>query len=211
MRSHVHIHADDPACPTCPQVQARALMGRAEPHAGADDACPHVQRWRNMLGAVDAVRDRLGRPVDAGIRDTVVALNLLGLPTLQSCEGHVNAAGHGLAAPWIDLAVEGPVLVRAATLLKAFYADVAPPEADLRLMLEGERLGNGGGFAVLETARLALAEGRCTPTEVERLRERLALRQAEMQRFTSFLRRRLVEETTSRVADVCGTNTQSRG
>jgi len=38
-------------------------------------------RWQRKLRDVDDVSDALGRPVDAGIRDTVAILQLLGLET----------------------------------------------------------------------------------------------------------------------------------
>lgn len=50
------------------------------------------------------VRDGMGMPIDAGIFDTVVALNALGFTTVQSCEGH---ADHGVCAPWVDISFSG--------------------------------------------------------------------------------------------------------
>jgi hypothetical protein len=44
--------------------------------------------------------DALGKGIDPGIFDTVVALNALDIPTVASCEGHLERA---LAAPWIDV------------------------------------------------------------------------------------------------------------
>lgn len=54
--------------------------------------------WRDVAGAPAAIADALGRPIDPGIRETVIALNALGMSTVASCEGHLD---HGLAAPWI--------------------------------------------------------------------------------------------------------------
>lgn len=48
--------------------------------------------------------DGLGKGIDVGIFDTVVALNALGFRTTQSCEGHTN---RGIAAPWIDISFAG--------------------------------------------------------------------------------------------------------
>ena len=56
------------------------------------------QLWRDVAGKMSRVTDKLGMTIDPGIMDTVVALNLLGIPTVQSCEGHID---HGIAAPWI--------------------------------------------------------------------------------------------------------------
>ncbi len=57
-------------------------FGRA---AATDAKCPRLAAWRRMTEAVDRVRDRLDKPVDPGIRDTVVALNLLSFPTSPWC------------------------------------------------------------------------------------------------------------------------------
>ncbi len=40
---------------------------------------------------------------DPEVRETVVALNLLGINTTASCEGHMT---HGESAAWIDVAIE---------------------------------------------------------------------------------------------------------
>ncbi len=59
-------------------------------HASYQEACAEVAR----------LKDRLGTPVDEGIFETVVLLNLLGFRTSQSCEGHLD---HGAAYPWVDV------------------------------------------------------------------------------------------------------------
>lgn len=43
------------------------------------------------------------RETDSGVRETVAALNLLGINTMASCEGHMT---HGESAAWIDVAAE---------------------------------------------------------------------------------------------------------
>lgn len=62
------------------------------------------QRWQEMVTRVDKITDRLGKPVDAGIKETVIVLNLLGFPTTMSCEGHAERAVGG---PWVDMRPEG--------------------------------------------------------------------------------------------------------
>jgi hypothetical protein len=56
--------------------------------------------WADGYAAVQTMTDALGMPVDTGIVETVVALNLLGFQTLQSCEGHLD---HGTPYPWVTL------------------------------------------------------------------------------------------------------------
>ncbi len=58
------------------------------------------QRYRHMQAFVSQMTDKLGEHVDAGIAETVVFLNLLGIPTSGSCEGHMT---HGTGAPWVDI------------------------------------------------------------------------------------------------------------
>ena len=161
-----------------------------EPTKTAEACSLAALSWDRMMQAVDAVRDRLGRHVDHGIRDMVVVSNLLGLPTLQSCAGHVNEQGYQHAAPWVDFVVDDAVLSRAAALLDTFHAEGEPSD-DVRLLIEKQRLSNGGGYVALERTRQHLAEGLLTRREVDLLRGRLADRQAEMQRFVHFLRRQL--------------------
>jgi hypothetical protein len=55
-------------------------------------------RYQTMCTQVDQMRDRLGSPLDQGIRETVTYLNLLGIHTTQSCHGHLD---HGCFYPWI--------------------------------------------------------------------------------------------------------------
>ena len=145
-----------------------------------------------MLRVLGCTRDRLGMAIDAGIRETVAVLNLLGLPTTQSCEGHVNDHGHGLPAPWVDFDLADPdVPIRAQMLLQMFYASDSLVDDDVRLTLDRGRLSNGGGFAALDATRAALGQGELTPDQVRELHARLAARQAEMRRFASFLKDRL--------------------
>lgn len=56
--------------------------------------------WRAVDMEMDDVGDRLGKKIDSGIRETVVALNVIGLPPEASCEGHLD---RGCPHPWIDI------------------------------------------------------------------------------------------------------------
>lgn len=42
-------------------------------------------------------------PIDAGILELVSILQFMGIPTIASCQGHLD---HGLPSPWIDISVE---------------------------------------------------------------------------------------------------------
>ena len=53
-----------------------------------------------MRERVSLLTDTIGTPVDQGILETVIVLNLLGLHTFQSCEGHLD---HGHPYPWVTI------------------------------------------------------------------------------------------------------------
>lgn len=59
------------------------------------------QRWQQLVQHFERVIDRLGKPIDPGILETVVALNALHIHTTASCEGHLH---WGTGAPWVDIA-----------------------------------------------------------------------------------------------------------
>jgi hypothetical protein len=56
--------------------------------------------WAAATQYIEGVRDALGKPVDAGIKSLVIALNASGFPTTASCEGHLD---WGIPAPWVDV------------------------------------------------------------------------------------------------------------
>jgi hypothetical protein len=60
--------------------------------------------WKAKAAEIEKRTDALDSPIDRRIKDPVIALNLLGIPTAASCEGH---AMHGSAAPWIEIAAPG--------------------------------------------------------------------------------------------------------
>ena len=62
------------------------------------------QQWQKMADHFAHITDKLGKRIDAGILDMVIVLNLLGIHTRQSCEGHLE---WGTGSPWVDLEVPG--------------------------------------------------------------------------------------------------------
>jgi hypothetical protein len=56
------------------------------------------QRWQQVTAWCGQLDPR--NPVDPGIKETVIALNVLDIPTIMSCEGHL----HGPFAPWVNIA-----------------------------------------------------------------------------------------------------------
>lgn len=49
---------------------------------------------------VESISDRLGKPIEEGIKETVVMFKANGLPTSDSCEGHVE---RGLPVPYVEV------------------------------------------------------------------------------------------------------------
>jgi hypothetical protein len=80
--------------------------------------------WDEAATKVDKLADKLGLGVDAGIRDTVIALWVLGFNTRQSCEGHLDS---GVATPWVDVETAKPVSVL-----------IEEEQTLLRRMMEGD-------------------------------------------------------------------------
>ncbi len=58
-----------------------------------------LTKWEKMAQEVDTWTDGLGMPIDKEIKELVIALNVVGISTYQSCEGHLD---WGLAYPWIS-------------------------------------------------------------------------------------------------------------
>jgi len=64
------------------------------------DNSSFAAKWQATTQKFLNTSDNLGKDIDPKILDTVIALNLLGVSTSQSCEGHLDRA---LAGPWIIL------------------------------------------------------------------------------------------------------------
>jgi hypothetical protein len=56
--------------------------------------------WEHKLNEMEQLRDGIGKGLDQHIKETVAVLQLFGVHTQHSCEGHLD---HGVAAPWIDI------------------------------------------------------------------------------------------------------------
>lgn len=70
-----------------------------------------LARFEAMQKLVAGIADKMGMPVDKGIAETVVMLNLLGFKTRMSCEGHLE---WGRAAPWVAFDEEAPAHLKEA-------------------------------------------------------------------------------------------------
>lgn len=127
--------------------------------------------WTTTAERFLHVTDRLGKKIDTGIFETVVALNVLGVETLQSCEGHI---GWGVPYPWINVQNDLEQKYRLHQYLAQFYKERAT-DFDNVLVFNGCRIfSRGGAFSELIP-------------EAER-HQKLQAYQAEMLAFTSYLK-----------------------
>ena len=65
-----------------------------------------VQDWQAKYDDLENIADGLGHGLDSGIKRTVLAIQLMGLETSSSCEGHTNWAH---AAPNVFFEVPAPL------------------------------------------------------------------------------------------------------
>jgi len=80
-----------------------------DPAAGAGSADPETlkqreSQWSAKQKEIDRLADGLGMGLDDGIKDAVIALQVNGFNTRQSCEGHID---WGCGAPWVDIEAPG--------------------------------------------------------------------------------------------------------
>jgi hypothetical protein len=61
--------------------------------------------WTRVAAFVDKTTDRLGKPIDKGIRNTVCALIYHSFPTEASCQGHKS---WGRSYPWVKVGFPEP-------------------------------------------------------------------------------------------------------
>ncbi|MCB1118060.1 MAG: hypothetical protein KDK50_05735 [Chlamydiia bacterium] len=172
----------------------------------ADLAKPLIS-WNELAKEVETWGDALGNPLDNGIKDCVIALNLIGFQTSQSCEGH---ADWGSPYPWVH--IEIPSLHNAKgnryeidkliyqseevrflnELLEDFYKN--HPHCYRKALSLGHTVG-------YHAIRLMPSNGEYVfALPVDELKSRLADFQAEMKSFTQYLIDRFdlqVEYTTS--------------
>jgi hypothetical protein len=132
-----------------------------------------IMKWNEALHHFAYVTDRLGKTIDTGILETVVVFNLLGITTLQSCEGHTY---RGVPYPWICIEADMQQKSLLYRYLAEFYAHhTVSFDCMLSCSAAKFRLCSQGA---------ALAE---LWTEQEQ-REKLEMYQEEMRDFTSFLK-----------------------
>jgi hypothetical protein len=63
------------------------------------------KRWEQAESKINRITDRLGLGIDIGIKESIIALQVLGFTTTASCQGHLD---HGNAAPWVNIGEKVP-------------------------------------------------------------------------------------------------------
>lgn len=61
--------------------------------------------WQQASEEAEHITDKLGKKIDQGIKETVIALRACGFPTQSSCEGHLDRA---LPYPWVEIHANMP-------------------------------------------------------------------------------------------------------
>ena len=86
------------------------------------------QSWQSMEKEVGSWVDRLGKPIDPGIKDTIIVLNLLGFKTMASCEGH----DWGLSHPWIDFETKNQEVISLQTKLNDILEQIEKKKSEIQ-------------------------------------------------------------------------------
>src|SRR5437879_4971634 len=89
----MEVHAESSALPKAPIPKARPRVDIRVP------TTEKLQRWQKAEAVARRTTDAVGLEIDRGILDTVVSLNVMGVNTTASCEGHMD---HGTHAPYVD-------------------------------------------------------------------------------------------------------------
>jgi hypothetical protein len=90
------------------------------------------QEWEKLEREFKRTVDRLGKHIDAGILDTVVALNANGINTTASCEGHLD---WGAPYPWVDVDSSDPRIAEIDQQIAILLSEGKKPETE-QLYLE---------------------------------------------------------------------------
>lgn len=127
--------------------------------------------WNETVDKYAHTTDRLGKKIDDGIFETVVCLNMLGINTTSSCEGHLD---WGLPYPWINIEPEIEQKYQLHRYLLQFY-EKRPVNFESVLVFHGYKIRSQG--AVFSDLLSATEQA-----------QKLKLYQQEMAEFTAFMK-----------------------
>jgi hypothetical protein len=143
----------------------------------------HEKLFAAKEAEISALSDTFGpgEGIDTGIKETIVVLNLNGIPTIASCEGHQDEREHGdCHYPWVLIGTSDPekileVYELTAKYLRDFYLNRRTNE-DIKLKVTTPSEGEFYLESVLDNE------------EKKSMLEKLPKRQQEMRDFTEFLK-----------------------
>jgi len=160
------------------------------------------QRLIEISEKVEKTTDKIGKGVEDGIKEAVVALLANEFPTSQSCEGHFSE--EGASSPWIEIYAPEPEgwkedkekqkewtienlkqQKRMIDLFAEFYHD---REAPFDARLNFRNIGAFGGFRIQ-----SMGSETIPLLSPEEQKQKLITYRKEMAEFTDFLKRRFFE------------------
>ena len=65
-----------------------------------------MRPYEHVKEEVDRITDGLGKPIEEGIKELVISLQMHGLRTEMSCEGHFDS---GRGYPWVMVSIQDAV------------------------------------------------------------------------------------------------------
>lgn len=162
------------------------------------------ERWESIRTEVEGITDGLGKGIDQGIKESVIAFIAFNIPTIQSCEGHLEE-NEGLPYPWLDVEIESqssetpkPQKLhkmskvehhKIMSLLSEFYTNrTSPSDARLIIDFDENRIKSLGGeeLKLIDRAQ-------------DIFRQRFELYQTEMKDFTKFLKQKYFQEGSEKI------------
>ncbi|MBS1586017.1 MAG: hypothetical protein JSS82_10795 [Bacteroidetes bacterium] len=157
-------------------------------------------KYKQAVQEVEQITDKLGTPVDEGIKETVAVLRAMGFPTTSSCAGHRTEDKFGL--PYVKIYAPAPQKWledhKSAGAFKEWNAANAKYREQIMLLLNEfnqarksaedallflRNIGIYGGFKIENKANVELRTA-------EEGFEKCALYQKEMADFTEFLKQK---------------------
>jgi len=160
------------------------------------------QRLIEIREKVETIKDKQGKGVEEGIKESVTALLANDFPTSQSCEGHIGEKG--ASYPWVEIYTPEPEgwrenkekqrewtienlkqQKRMTDILAEFYKDSETP---LDARLNFSYIGTFGGFRIQSIG----SENMSSLPPEEQKQKNEAYRK-EMAVFTAFLKKRFFE------------------
>lgn len=160
-----------------------------------------ASHWQQLAESVEHIADAVGKPIDEGIKDAVIAMMAHKFSTNQSCEGHISVQNNTYNMPFVEIYVPEPEgwkddkekkeqwtienlkqQSKMVGYLDKFYENRPTP---FDVMLNIHHIGMYGGFRLQSTG--------CDIAKLlqpAQLRDKFVVYQGEMREFTQFLKDR---------------------